>query len=174
MVGSALVRRLAREDCRIVTAPRSVDLRHQQAVNEWFADNRPEFVILAAARVGGILANNNAPADFLYDNLMIAANVIEAARVSGVAKLLYLGSSCIYPKLAEQPIDEEALLTGALEPTNEWYGDRQDRRPQAVPSLPPPARLRLHLGDADEPLRSRRQLRSCQQPCPAGDAAQGA
>ena len=121
MVGSALVRRLAREDCRIVTAPRSIDLRHQETVSGWFADNRPDFVILAAARVGGILANDSAPADFLYDNLMIAANVIEAARLSGVAKLLFLGSSCIYPKFAEQPITEEALLTGVLEPTNEWY-----------------------------------------------------
>ncbi len=121
MVGAALLRRLAREDCRVLTAPREVDLRRQDLVERWFTGNRPDIVILAAARVGGILANDGAPADFLYDNLMIAANVIEAARQTGVAKLLFLGSSCIYPKFADQPIVEEALLTGALEPTNEWY-----------------------------------------------------
>ena len=121
MVGSALVRRLGAENCDILTAPRAVDLREQAAVREWFATNRPGVVIVAAARVGGIAANDAYPGQFLYDNLMIEANLIEAARQSGVAKLLFLGSSCIYPKLAPQPIAEDALLTGPLEPTNEWY-----------------------------------------------------
>ena len=121
MVGSALVRRLESEGCEVLTADRSVDLRNQAEVNAWFAANRPDAVIVAAAKVGGILANDSYPAQFLYDNLMIAANSIEAARVSGVEKLLFLGSSCIYPKHAPQPIPEDSLLTGPLEPTNEWY-----------------------------------------------------
>jgi GDP-L-fucose synthase len=121
MVGSAIVRRLVSEDCEVLTAPRALDLREQAAVREWFAEQRPEVVIVAAARVGGIGANSTYPADFLYDNLMIEANVIEAARLSQVVKLLFLGSSCIYPKEAAQPITEGALLTGPLEPTNEWY-----------------------------------------------------
>jgi GDP-L-fucose synthase len=122
MVGSALVRRLATEDCEIVTAGRGkLDLRSQADVRRWLADRRPDAVFLAAAKVGGILANSTYPADFLYDNLMIEANVIEAAHREDVEKLLFLGSSCIYPKFAEQPIREEALLTGPLEPTNEWY-----------------------------------------------------
>lgn len=122
MVGSAIVRRLAREGCTILTATRAeADLRDPAAVARWFAANKPDLVFLAAAKVGGILANDSLPADFLYDNLMIAANVIHAAHDAEVEKLLFLGSSCIYPKLAEQPIREEALLTGPLEPTNEWY-----------------------------------------------------
>ena len=121
MVGSALVRRLAREDCDVVTAPRSLDLRDQAATNAWFEAERPQAVFLAAARVGGILANSERPGAFLYDNLMIAANVIEAARRWDAEKLLFLGSSCIYPKHAPQPIPETALLTGPLEPTNEAY-----------------------------------------------------
>lgn len=122
MVGSALVRRLAGEDCEIVQAGRAiVDLQDQAAVRRWMADVRPEVVFVAAAKVGGILANDSYPADFLYDNLMIEANVIEAAHRTDVAKLVFLGSSCIYPKLAVQPIAEDALLTGPLEPTNEWY-----------------------------------------------------
>lgn len=122
MVGSAMVRRLGREDCTILTASRTeVDLREQDAVRGWFARERPQVVVLAAARVGGILANDSYPADFLYDNLMIETNVVEAAWRAGVEKLLFLGSSCIYPKQASQPIVEEALLTGPLEPTNEWY-----------------------------------------------------
>ena len=121
MVGKALVRRLEREDCEILTAPRSLDLREQALVRDWFDANRPDAVLLAAARVGGILANSERPGEFLYDNLAIAANVIEAARKAEVTKLLFLGSSCIYPKHADQPITEEALLTGALEPTNEAY-----------------------------------------------------
>lgn len=122
MVGSAIVRRLAREGCEVLTAGRdTLDLTDQAAVRAWFAQHRPDGVFLAAARVGGIHANNVYPADFLYDNLMIEANIIEAAWRSDVAKLLFLGSSCIYPKFAEQPIREDSLLTGALEPTNEWY-----------------------------------------------------
>lgn len=122
LVGSAIVRRLMQEDCTIITAGREeMDLIDQGQVNAWFALHRPDAVILAAAKVGGILANNTYPADFLYDNLMIEANVIEASRRAGVEKLLFLGSSCIYPKHAPQPIPENALLTGPLEPTNEWY-----------------------------------------------------
>lgn len=122
MVGSALVRRLAREDCTILTAPRAeLDLIDQHAVRDWMGRNQPDVVIVAAARVGGILANDSFPADFLYDNLMIEANLIEAAFRENVAKLVFLGSSCIYPKFAPQPIREDALLTGPLEPTNEWY-----------------------------------------------------
>ncbi|MAF29778.1 MAG: GDP-fucose synthetase [Croceicoccus sp.] len=121
MVGQALIRRLAREDCQILTAPRSIDLREQASVRGWFADNAPEAVIIAAARVGGIKANDSRPAEFLYDNLMIEANLIEAARQQQCAKLLFLGSSCIYPRMAPQPIAEESLMTGPLEPTNQWY-----------------------------------------------------
>lgn len=122
MVGQALLRRLALEDCEILTCPRGVvDLRRQQPVEDWMAQARPDVVFLAAARVGGIGANAQAPADFLYDNLMIAVNLIEAARQVGVKKLLFLGSSCIYPRLAAQPIPETALMTGPLEPTNESY-----------------------------------------------------
>ncbi|HZC15745.1 MAG TPA: GDP-L-fucose synthase [Caulobacteraceae bacterium] len=122
MVGAALVRRLAREDCEILTATReALDLRRQADVEAWVTDAKPQAVFLAAARVGGILANDSYPAEFLHDNLVIETNVIEAARRNGVEKLLFLGSSCIYPKEAPQPIDEDALLTGPLEPTNEWY-----------------------------------------------------
>ncbi|MET4898843.1 GDP-L-fucose synthase [Sphingomonadaceae bacterium jetA1] len=122
MVGSAIVRRLAAENCQVLTAGRGeLDLKDQSATRRWFDDQQPDAVFLAAAKVGGILANDSYPADFLYDNLMIEANIIEAADRSDVAKLLFLGSSCIYPKFAEQPIVEGALLTGSLEPTNEWY-----------------------------------------------------
>jgi GDP-L-fucose synthase len=122
MVGSAIVRRLEREDCETVIAPRSrVDLRDQSKVNSWMMETKPDFVFLAAAKVGGILANETYPAEFLYDNLMIEANVIHAAFAAGVEKFVFLGSSCIYPKLANHPILEDALLTGPLEPTNEWY-----------------------------------------------------
>ncbi len=122
MVGSAVVRRLAHEDCTVLTAGRdSVDLRNQASVDRWMEENRPDAVVLAAAKVGGILANDRLPADFLYDNLMIEANIIHAAWRVGVGKLLFLGSTCIYPKMAPQPIPEDSLLTGPLEPTNEWY-----------------------------------------------------
>ncbi|HVH82293.1 MAG TPA: GDP-L-fucose synthase [Stellaceae bacterium] len=122
MVGSALMRRLAGEDCTLLTAPRSeVDLRDQNTVTDWFAEKRPQAVFMAAATVGGISANNTRPSDFLYDNLAIATNVIHAAHRAEVEKLMFFGSSCIYPRLAPQPIPEDALLTGPLEPTNEWY-----------------------------------------------------
>jgi GDP-L-fucose synthase len=122
MVGSALVRRLASEDCEILTASRAeLDLTRQQAVEDWAAAHRPQVVVLAAARVGGIAANAARPLDFLLDNLVIETNVLKAAADAGVEKLLFLGSSCIYPKFAPQPINEDALLTGPLEPTNEWY-----------------------------------------------------
>ena len=122
MVGQAIVRRLAAEDCTILTAGRAdVDLTRQDQVERWFDAQRPDAVFLSAAKVGGILANDRYPADFLYDNLILEANVIHAAHRAGVEKLLFLGSSCIYPKFADQPIVEGALLTGPLEPTNEWY-----------------------------------------------------
>lgn len=122
MVGAAIMRRLADEDCEIVTAMRDqLDLRDQTAVRTFLSDAKPDVVILAAAKVGGILANDTYPADFLYDNLIMETNVIEGAFRAGVEKLLFLGSSCIYPKHAPQPIEEGALLTGPLEPTNEWY-----------------------------------------------------
>ena len=122
MVGSALVRRLAREGCHVLTATRAeLDLTRQADVEAWMEKEKPDAVFLAAAKVGGILANDSFPADFLYDNLILEANIIHAAHSVGVEKLLFLGSSCIYPKFADQPIVEEALLTGALEPTNEWY-----------------------------------------------------
>jgi GDP-L-fucose synthase len=122
MVGSAVVRRLASEQCEVLAVDsRTLDLRDQAAVRRWVANERPDVVVVAAAKVGGILANATYPADFLYENLMIEANVIEAAHREDVGKLLFLGSSCIYPKFAPQPITEDALLTGPLEPTNEWY-----------------------------------------------------
>src|SRR5246127_3786219 len=122
MVGSALVRRLAQEQCQILTVGRdAIDLREQAAVDRWFDKYRPEAVLLAAARVGGIHANATHPGDFIYDNLAIATNVIEASRRIGVAKLLFLGSSCLFPRPAPQPMPESCLLPGPLEPTNEWY-----------------------------------------------------
>ncbi|WP_284178602.1 GDP-L-fucose synthase [Rhabdaerophilum sp. SD176] len=122
MVGSAIVRALRERGIEPLTADRDVlDLERQAEVEAWLAANRPEVIILAAAKVGGIHANNSFPRDFLYRNMMIAANVIDAAYRNGVNKLLYLGSSCIYPREAPQPIPETALLTGTLEPTNEWY-----------------------------------------------------
>ena len=123
MVGSALVRRLADTNCEIITVEhRDVDLRHQAETENWLAQARPNVVFVAAATVGGILANDTRPGEFLYDNVMIAANLIEGSRRIDVKKLLFLGSSCIYPRLAPQPIPEDALLTGPLEPTNQWYG----------------------------------------------------
>lgn len=122
MVGSALVRRLQSEECSVLTASREdADLVRQEEVEKWMTANRPQVVFLAAAKVGGIQANNSYPAQFLYENLMIEANIIHAAFRTGVEKLVFLGSTCIYPKLAPQPIPEEALMTGPLEPTNEWY-----------------------------------------------------
>ena len=122
LVGSVLLRRLQHEHVEVLTATREqLDLRNQSEVSNWFKAHRPEQVYLVAGTVGGILANSTRPGEFIYDNLMIHSTVVEAARVYGSDKLLYLGSSCIYPRQATQPIAEEALLTGPLEPTNEWY-----------------------------------------------------
>jgi GDP-L-fucose synthase len=122
MVGAALVRRLAQENIELLTIKRSeVDLRDQAAVFRWFTKARPQVVFLAAAKVGGIVANNTLRAEFIYDNLIIATNVIHAAHINGAEKLMFLGSSCIYPKLAPQPLHEDCMLTGPLEPTNEPY-----------------------------------------------------
>jgi GDP-L-fucose synthase len=122
LVGASLVRRLERERCEILTVGREdVDLRRQADVERWMQRAKPDAIVLAAATVGGILANDSRPAEFLYDNLAIETNVVEAARQAGVGKLLLLGSSCIYPRLAPQPMREDALLTGPLEPTNQWY-----------------------------------------------------
>ena len=122
MVGSALVRRLEKEGCEVLTAARhAVDLTRQASVEDWMSQTRPHAVFVAAGKVGGILANDSYPAEFLYENLMIVANIVQAAWRMRVEKLLYLGSSCIYPRLAPQPLAEEALLTGPLERTNEWY-----------------------------------------------------
>jgi len=122
MVGGALVRRLAAEGVEVLTVPRSeMDLRDQAAVFDWFAKKRPQVVFLAAAKVGGIFANNTLRAEFIYDNLIMAANAIHAAHVNGAEKLMFLGSSCIYPKLAPQPMREDSMLTGPLEITNEPY-----------------------------------------------------
>ncbi|HEX6959282.1 MAG TPA: GDP-L-fucose synthase [Ferrovibrio sp.] len=122
LVGSALVRRLAAEDCEILTAPRQqVDLRSREQVDRWMRETRPQAVFVAAAKVGGIYANDTKPAEFIYDNLMIEANIIDAAHRCDVEKLTFLGSSCVYPRMAPQPIPESALLSGPLEPTNQWY-----------------------------------------------------
>jgi GDP-L-fucose synthase len=122
MVGSALCERLAGENCEVVTATRTeLDLRRQNAVEAWMAANRPDAVVIAAATVGGIHANDAFPADFLYDNMMIEANLVHASYRMEVEKLLFLGSSCIYPRDADQPMREDALLTGPLEATNQWY-----------------------------------------------------
>jgi GDP-L-fucose synthase len=123
LVGSAILRALEARGCTqlITRTSRELDLRDQAAVRAFYAAERPEYVFLAAAKVGGILANDTYPAEFLYDNLMIEANLIHGAWEAGVEKLLFLGSTCIYPKHAPQPMHEDALLTGPLEPTNEWY-----------------------------------------------------
>jgi len=122
LVGSAVGQRLAREDCEVITVGRAdVDLRRQAEVEDWMAEAKPDVVVVAAATVGGILANATRPAEFLYDNLAIETNIIEGARRTAAKKLLFLGSACIYPKHAPQPMREDAMLTGPLEPTNEWY-----------------------------------------------------
>ncbi len=122
LVGSAVLRRLEQEGMTPLTATRAeLDLRNQAAVNEWFGANRPDFVYLVAGTVGGILANSTRPAEFIYDNLLIHATVVHACFLHGTKKLLYLGSSCIYPREAQQPMTENALLAGPLEPTNEFY-----------------------------------------------------
>jgi GDP-L-fucose synthase len=123
LVGSAIIRRLQTDGFEnlLLRTSRELDLREQSAVREFFESEKPDYVILAAAKVGGILANDTYPAEFLYDNLMMEVNVIHSAHLSAVKKLLVLGSTCIYPKMAPQPLNEDVLLTGPLEPTNEWY-----------------------------------------------------
>ena len=122
MVGSATVRRLLSEDCEVITVKKNtLDLRDSSSVLKWIKNNKPEVIIIAAGKVGGIHANSHYPAEFLYDNLMIETNIIHSAWQCGIEKLLFLGSSCIYPRNTLQPITEDKLLTGELEPTNEWY-----------------------------------------------------
>jgi len=122
MVGAAIVRRLATENCEVIVTEREeVDLTRQEEVEAWQRANRPDAIIIAAAKVGGIVANDTLPAEFLYNNMMIEANIIHAAHMCGIDRILFLGSSCIYPRMAEQPMKEEELLSGPLEPTNEWY-----------------------------------------------------
>jgi GDP-L-fucose synthase len=121
MVGQALVRRLGKSSEVLTVDRKALDLRRQSDVEDWMAESKPEAVFIAAAVVGGILANDSRPAEFIYDNLAIEVNIIHAAARLGVAKLMFLGSSCVYPKLCPQPMKEEHLLTGPLEPTNEWY-----------------------------------------------------
>jgi len=122
MVGSALVRRLQSEDCNTLTVDRrTLDLRRQKQVEDWLSETRPDAIFMAAAKVGGIFANDSHPAQFISDNLSIQTNIIEAARKLDVSKVLFMGSVCIYPKMAPQPILEEDLLSGSLEPTNQWY-----------------------------------------------------
>jgi GDP-L-fucose synthase len=122
MVGAALVRRLERENCSVLTVDRKdLDLRDQSNTKAWLADNRPDAVFIAAALVGGIAANATRPAEFLYDNLAIASNVIHGAAETGVKKLMFLGAACLYPRLAPQPMSETSLMEGPPEPTNEWY-----------------------------------------------------
>ncbi len=122
MVGSALARRLPAEGCELLTVDRDrLDLRDQRAVDGWIRDARPDAIVVAAGTVGGIEANRTRPAEFLYDNIAIASNIIRSAAETGVGKLMYLGSSCIYPRLADQPVAEDSLLTGPFEATNEWY-----------------------------------------------------
>ena len=133
---------------------------------------RPQAVFLAAAKVGGIVANDSAPVPFLYDNLAIALNVIGAAATTGVEKLLFLGSSCIYPKLAPQPIKESALLTGPLEPTNEWYAVAKIAGLKLCQAYRQAAWLRFHLRHAHQSLRPWRQFRPNHQPCDSGADAQ--
>jgi GDP-L-fucose synthase len=155
MVGSAIVRKLQREGFnRILTRTSSeVDLRNQAAVQQFFAEEKPDFVFLAAAKVGGILANNTYRADFIYDNLMIEANVIHAAYKNRVKKLQFLGSSCIYPKMAPQPLKEDALLTGPLEPTNQPYAIAKIAGIELCDSFRAQYGCNYHFGHAHQPLR---------------------
>ena len=154
LVGSAVWRHLEAEGFTDLVGRTSaeLDLRDRDAVWAFFADQRPDVVVLAAAKVGGIMANSTRPADFLSDNLRIQVNVLDAAVEHRVGQLLFLGSSCIYPKLAPQPIREDSLLTGHLEPTNRGLRHRQDRRRPAGPGAASPARPALHLRHADQPL----------------------
>jgi GDP-L-fucose synthase len=162
MVGSALVRRLTEENVELLTTDRGeLDLRDQAAV---FARKRPKVIFLAAAKVGGIYANNDLRAEFIYDNLAIATNVIHAAHVNGADKLMFLGSSCIYPKLASQPLRVDSILTGPLEPTSEPCAMAKIAGIKMVEALSQPIWLRLHQCDADQSPWPWRQLSSAIQP----------
>ena len=173
LVGSAVVRRLEQDGITPLTATRDeLDLRNQSAVNEWFRANRPETVYLVAGTVGGILANSTRPAEFIYDNLMIHATVVHACHLYGTRKLLYLGSSCIYPREAAQPMTEGALLAGPLEPTNEFYAVAKIAGIKLCQAYRRQYGRELHFGDADEPVRPERQFRSEQLACAAGPDAQ--
>ena len=156
LVGSALVRLLqAHGFINLITRSRAeVDLRDERAVRDFFAEEGPEVVVLAAAKVGGIKANMDAPVEFLIENLQIQNNVIRAAQEAGTRKLLFLGSSCIYPKFAPQPIPESALLSGPLEPTNEAVRDCQDCRCKIVSGFRARVWSKFHLGHANQSLRS--------------------
>ena len=150
MVGSAITRQLEGTSCSVITrSRRELDLLNQSDVALFFRENAVDEVYLAAAKVGGIHANNTYPAEFIYENLMIEANIIHAAHLAGVQKLLFLGSSCIYPKHAEQPMREDALLSGVLEETNEPYAICQNSRHKAMRELQPAIRPRLSIGHAD-------------------------
>ena len=161
MVGSAILRNLKNKgyDNFVLRTSGELDLRNQQQVQDFFAEQKPDYVFLAAAKVGGIQANNIYRADFLYENLMIQNNVIHQSYVQGVKKLQFLGSSCIYPKMAPQPLKEEYLLTGTLEPTNEPYAIAKIAGIKLCEAYRRAVRLPFHLGNAHQPLRPQRQLR---------------
>ena len=161
LVGSAIWRQLGGRGFEHLIGWRSseLDLRDREATFEAVMSARPDVVVIAAARVGGILANATEPVEFLNDNLRIQTNLLEAAHADGVERLLFLGSSCIYPKFAPQPISEDALLTGHLETTNDAYAIAKIAGILHIQALSPAIRAALDLGDADEPLRARRQLR---------------
>jgi GDP-L-fucose synthase len=156
MVGSAIVRHLAHFKCDTIIASRAdVDLERQEQTDAFLSASKPEVVVVAAAKVGGIQANEAYPAKFIAKNLAIALNIIQGSYKAGVKKLLFLGSSCVYPKFARQPMREEELLSGQLEPTNEWYAIAKIAY-QIMSGLSPPIWLRFHLFDADKPIRARR------------------
>ena len=157
MVGSAIVRRLGNEACDIVTASHAeLDLTRQSEVEAWVAETKPDAIVMAAARVGGILANDAYPVDFLIGNMQIETNVFAAAHAAGVNRMLFLGSSCIYPRLAAQPMQENALLTGPLEPTNRWYAIAKIAGILMAQGLPAATWPRLHILYADKFVRPRR------------------
>ncbi len=173
MVGSAIVRRLAGEGCEVLTVGRSqVDLRRQQPTEDWMKAERPDVVIVAAATVGGILANSSRPADFIYDNLAIEANLIHAAHQLGVAKLLFLGSSCIYPQIGPAADERGRAPDRPARADERVVCHRQDRRHQALPGLSQAVWREFHLRHADQSLRTGRQLRPGVQPCGPGPHAQ--
>jgi len=160
LAGSAIVRHLVSQGYSnlVLRSREELDLTRTDEVRAFFASERPEYVFLAAAKVGGILANSTLPADFIRENLAIELNVIESAHQHGVKKLEFLGSSCIYPKFASQPIKEECLLSGPLEPTNEWYAVAKDRRDQAVSGLSNSIRFQCDLAHANQFVWPGRQL----------------